>query len=91
MHLLFGRQVGSGLAFTDVVDVRHLPADLRRASAHRLTRLESVERDEIARALARPGATVTAAARELGLSRATMYRKLAHYDLSAPGREARER
>lgn len=76
---------------TDVVDVRHLPADLRRASAHRLTRLESVERDEIARALARPGATVTAAARELGLSRATMYRKLAHYDLSAPGRQARER
>jgi len=69
---------------TELVDVRHLPPDVLSAGPRRLSRMESVERDEIARALTRPGVTVTQAAWELGLSRATIYRKIAQYGLSAP-------
>jgi sigma-54 dependent transcriptional regulator, acetoin dehydrogenase operon transcriptional activator AcoR len=47
-----------------------------------LSRIESVERDEIARALARPGITVTQAAHELGLSRATLYRRISQYGIA---------
>ena len=41
------------------------------------------------RALTRPGATVMAAAAELGMSRATIYRKISQYDLRIPGRVER--
>ncbi|WP_305786802.1 helix-turn-helix domain-containing protein [Symbioplanes lichenis] len=49
----------------------------------RLTRLESVERDEIVRCLAEPGMTMTRAAEELGIGRATLYRKIAYYRIAA--------
>ena len=39
--------------------------------------MEAFERDEICRVLARPGTSVAAAAAELGISRATIYRRLA--------------
>jgi hypothetical protein len=68
---------------TELVDVRHLPSWLV-SSGRRLTRIESLERDEIARVLALPKMTVKQAAVELGLSRATLYRKLAQYGLG-PG------
>ena len=55
-------------------------------SHHRLTRLESSERTEIARVLARPGITMKQAAEELGIGRATLYRRLSRYDL--PGSRA---
>ena len=55
-------------------------------ASRRLSRIEAVERDEIARALTRPGVTVTQAAEELGLSRATIYRKIAQYGLATPRR-----
>ena len=42
--------------------------------------------DEIMRALARPGTTVQRAAVELGLSRATVYRKIAQYGIAVPRR-----
>ena len=71
---------------TDVVDVRHLPPEVLSGSPRRLSRIESVERDEILRALTRPGVTVTQAAQELGLSRATIYRKIAQYGITAPRR-----
>ena len=57
-----------------------------RGPGHRLTRMQSMEREEIARARARPGTTVSDAAEELGMSRATMYRKLSHHRLRPPGR-----
>ena len=71
---------------TELVDLRHLPADVLSEAPRRLSRLESVERDEIARALTRPGVTMKQAAEELGLSRATIYRKVAQYGISAPRR-----
>ncbi|EYR63979.1 Fis family transcriptional regulator [Actinotalea ferrariae CF5-4] len=76
---------------TDLIDLQHLPLSIVSTSGHRLTRLESLERQEIARSLARPGATPTTAAKELGMSRATMYRKLAHYGIPHPGPVARRR
>ena len=51
----------------DVVDVRHLPAEVLSGSHRRLTRIEAFERDEIVRCLSVPGATVTSAAGELAL------------------------
>ena len=41
------------------------------------------------RVLTTPGATMRDAADELGMSRATIYRKVAHYDIHLPGRGAR--
>jgi transcriptional regulator with AAA-type ATPase domain len=64
---------------TDVIDVKHLPADVASGSGHRLSRIESFERDEIVRCLGTPEITVKAAAIQLGMSRATLYRKMAHY------------
>ena len=70
---------------TDVIDVRDLPADVLTDAPRRLSRLESVERDEITRVLTRPGVSVGQAAEELGLSRATLYRRLTQYGIR-PGR-----
>lgn len=65
----------------DVVDVRHLPPEVSSGSRHRLSRIEAFERDEIVRCLTRPGVSVTEAAAQLEMSRATLYRKIAHYDI----------
>ena len=65
----------------DVIDVRHLPSEVLSGSHRRLTRIEAFEREEIVRCLTRPGVTMKEAAAELGMSRATIYRKLAQYDL----------
>jgi transcriptional regulator of acetoin/glycerol metabolism len=71
----------AALRATGAIDVRHLPPSVLTGAPHRLTRIESFERDEIVRCLSRPSASVTDAARELGMSRATVYRKIAQYDL----------
>ena len=62
---------------TETIDARHLPPELLGSPARRLTRMEAFERDEIVRVLARPGTSVADAAVELGISRATIYRRLA--------------
>jgi hypothetical protein len=67
----------------DVVDLAQLPSEVLSGSRRRLTRIEAFERDEIVRCLTRPGTTMKVAAAELGMSRATLYRKLAQYDLHA--------
>ena len=72
---------------TDVVDVGHLRPEVLSAGSRSLTRLEQLERDEILRCLTAPGATVVGAAGELGLSRATLYRKISQYGLRVPGRD----
>ena len=68
----------------DTVDVRHLPADVLTGSPRRLSRIEAFERDELLRVLTRPGVSMAAAGAELGMSRATVYRKLAQYDIRLP-------
>jgi transcriptional regulator of acetoin/glycerol metabolism len=71
--------VRSAASRTDVIDVRHLPAEVLSQSTGRLSRIEAVEREEIVRVVNRPGLTVAQAAQELGMSRATLYRRLAQY------------
>ncbi|MBB6564556.1 GAF domain-containing protein [Kribbella sandramycini] len=66
---------------TDVIDVRHLPGELRSGPSHRLSSIERFERDEIIRVLGRPGVSMKDAADELGMSRATIYRKIAQYGI----------
>jgi transcriptional regulator of acetoin/glycerol metabolism len=51
-------------------------------------RLEALERDEIVRCLTEPGTTVAQAAEKLGIGRATIYRKIAQYDIQIPTRTA---
>jgi transcriptional regulator of acetoin/glycerol metabolism len=43
-----------------------------------------VERDEIVRCLNEPGMTVTRAAEDLGIGRATLYREIAQYGVALP-------
>lgn len=76
--------VRQAVSRADVVDVRHLPADVLSGTSRRLSRIEAFERDEIVRVLSRPGISAQEAADELGMSRATVYRKLSHYDIVLP-------
>lgn len=75
------RVVRQAAGRADVVDTMHLPSEVLSGSGRRLTRIEAFEREEIVRCLTRPGVTMREAATELGMSRATIYRKLAQYDL----------
>lgn len=66
----------------DLVDVEHLPPELVCGAPRRaLSRIETVERQEILRCLAEPGITMTEAAVQLGISRATLYRRLEVYGI----------
>ncbi|WP_432570532.1 AAA-type ATPase lid domain-containing protein [Kineococcus sp. SYSU DK005] len=76
--------VEAAAARTDVVDVQHLPAEVFTRGTRVLGRLEALERDEIVRALTEPGTSVARAAERLGVSRATVYRKVAQYDIALP-------
>lgn len=69
---------------TDTIDISHLPAYLLGKSSWQLSRIESVERDEIVRCLSKPGVTVSGAAAELGISRATIYRRMARLGITIP-------
>jgi hypothetical protein len=75
------RAVRQAAGRADVIDLAQLPSEVLSGSRRRLTRIEAFERDEIVRCLTRAGTTMREAAVELGMSRATLYRKLAHYDL----------
>jgi transcriptional regulator of acetoin/glycerol metabolism len=66
----------------DVVGVDHLPPEVLSRTTHRLTRIETFERDEMIRVLSRPGITMVDAADELGMSRATIYRKRDRYGIT---------
>ncbi|GAA1917617.1 hypothetical protein GCM10009737_18840 [Nocardioides lentus] len=71
---------------TDLVDVRHLPTSVLTPSGPRLSRIESFERDELVRVLSRAGTSMQEAADELGMSRATVYRKVSRYGIRLPHR-----
>ncbi len=62
---------------TETIDVGHLPPEILGPANRKMTRIESFERDEIVRTLAQSGMSVSGAAAELGISRATIYRRLA--------------
>jgi energy-coupling factor transporter ATP-binding protein EcfA2 len=75
------RVVAAAARRTDVIDVHHLPAEVLSEPGRRLSRIESFERDEILRVVSRPGTTMQDAAQRLGMSRATLYRKVGHYGI----------
>ncbi|GLP78659.1 AAA-type ATPase lid domain-containing protein [Mycobacterium antarcticum] len=67
---------------TDVIDVGSLPPDVLAGPSRHLSRIETFERGEIIRVLsARSGPTMAEAAGELGMSRATLYRKISQYGI----------
>jgi sigma-54 dependent transcriptional regulator, acetoin dehydrogenase operon transcriptional activator AcoR len=78
------RVVREAVARADVVDVHHLDPEVLDGGGRALTRLERLERDEIVRVLTEPGTTITRAAEELGIGRATLYRKIAQYRITVP-------
>jgi sigma-54 dependent transcriptional regulator, acetoin dehydrogenase operon transcriptional activator AcoR len=80
--------VVTAVSRSDVVDARHLAAEVFSGASRRLTRIETVERDEIIRCLTEPGTTIAQAASKLGISRATIYRRIAQYGIRTQGRDA---
>lgn len=84
------RVVREAAARADVIDVRHLAPEVLDGGRRALTRLERLERDEIVRCLTAPSTTMARAAEELGIGRATLYRKIAQYDIALPSRSGDE-
>jgi len=62
-----------------VVELDGLPAECRATTRRHLTRIEALERDAIVDALAAHQGDKAAAATALGMSRATIYRKIRDY------------
>ncbi|MCP1413608.1 GAF domain-containing protein [Paenarthrobacter sp. A20] len=78
------RVVHAAALRTEVIDVQHLPASLSQRPSRRLTHMETIEREEIDRLLSKPGMTAAIVAVELGVSRATIYRRMARLGISVP-------
>ncbi|RHW25017.1 Fis family transcriptional regulator [Nocardioides immobilis] len=64
-----------------IVDMADLPAECRATSRRSLTRLETLERDAIIEALKVHGGDKAAASESLGMSRATIYRRIREYGI----------
>jgi transcriptional regulator of acetoin/glycerol metabolism len=59
-----------------------LPAECRSLARRRLTQLEALERDAIVRSLQENGGSKADAAEALGMSRATIYRKIKEFGIA---------
>ncbi|MGE0299159.1 sigma-54-dependent Fis family transcriptional regulator [Pseudonocardia sp.] len=70
---------------TGIVGVRDLPPECRAITRRVLTPLEAIECDAIVDALLDTDGNKAEAARHLGMSRATIYRKIRGYGISMPG------
>ncbi|GAB2960226.1 GAF domain-containing protein [Amycolatopsis acidiphila] len=66
------------------IEVADLPAECRTVMRRQLTQLESIERDAIVRSLAANDGNKERAAADLGMSRATIYRKIRAFGI-VPG------
>jgi transcriptional regulator of acetoin/glycerol metabolism len=64
-----------------VVELDELPPECHATTRRHLTRMEALERDAIVDALATHNGDKTAAAATLGMSRATIYRKIRDYGI----------
>lgn len=76
-HVLRHRRAG-------VIQPTDLPPELQAASRRRLSTMEAIERDAIVRGLQDAEGNKAEAARALGMSRATIYRKMRDYGISSP-------
>ena len=68
-------------AATDVIDMANLPSEVLAGNSRHLSRIEAFERGEIVRVLGTGSPTMAEAAHELGMSRATLYRKISQYGI----------
>lgn len=75
------RVVGQLAGRMDVIDAKALPPEVLAGNTRHLSRIEAFERGEIVRVLGLDGLTMAEVASELGMSRATLYRKIAQYDI----------
>lgn len=66
---------------TGTVHVEDLPGECRATTRRNLTQMEALERDAVVDALALHGGDKIAAARSLGMSRATIYRKIRDFGI----------
>ncbi|MGW0039999.1 sigma-54-dependent Fis family transcriptional regulator [Gordonia sp. NPDC003376] len=64
-----------------VIGVGQLPPRCRTTGRHTLTRIQALERDAIVRSLEENGNSKAAAAEALGISRATVYRKIKEFGI----------
>jgi transcriptional regulator of acetoin/glycerol metabolism len=64
-----------------LIQVEDLPPECRVTSRRVLTQLEALERDAVVQSLLNNSLNVAIAARDLGMSRATMYRKIRNYGI----------
>ena len=78
------RVVSYAAGRSDVVDVANLPSEVLAGDTRHLSRIEAFERGEIVRVLCSGLPTMAEAAKELGMSRATLYRKVAQYGIQVP-------
>lgn len=65
-----------------VIGIDKLPAECRSLTRRKLTRLEAMERDAIVRSLSENDGDKTKAAEAVGMSRATIYRKIKDFGIS---------
>ncbi|QID17945.1 sigma-54-dependent Fis family transcriptional regulator [Nitrogeniibacter mangrovi] len=80
-------RLGAALTHDGVIRLEDLPLDLAEPASDPIEpglTLQSAERAAIAQALVRNGGNVSATARELGVARATIYRKLQQFGLELP-------
>lgn len=66
---------------TGIIEPRDLPTGFQAVTRRRLNQLESIERDAIVKGLADAGGNKNKAAEALGISRATIYRKIHEYGI----------
>ena len=78
------RVVSAAAGRADVVDIGLLPPEVLAGDTRHLSRIEAFERGEIVRVLSADGLTMAEVAGELGMSRATLYRKIAQYNVQVP-------
>lgn len=66
------------------IELADLPAECHSNTRHVLSPIEALERDAIVKAICDDGGTPTTAAKTLGMSRATMYRRIQQYSITLP-------
>jgi len=78
------RVVSHAAVHADVIGIDQLPPQVLAGNTRHLSRIEAFERGEIVRVLDDGGLTMAEAAADLGMSRATLYRKIAQYNIHVP-------
>jgi len=78
------RVVSHAAVHADVIGIDQLPPQVLAGNTRHLSRIEAFERGEIVRVLNDGGLTMAEAAADLGMSRATLYRKIAQYNIHVP-------